>query len=72
MRLGGNARSCISKIDNLCNGPYMLTNPRFHGRSNSESLMNAHEVIPHIEEGDHMDVILNLLTECVVQLHYGM
>src|SRR6266567_1317713 len=45
----------------------MLTDSRFHRRSNAQGLMNPREVVVHVKQGDHSDVILNLLTEGVRQ-----
>ena len=42
---------------------HMLTDARFHRRSNSQGLMNPREVVVHVEQGDHCDMVLNLLTE---------
>lgn len=49
------------------NRPHMLTDASFHRRGNAQGLMNPCEVIVHVKQGNHGDVILNLLTEGVRQ-----
>ena len=45
----------------------MLTDTRFHRRSNPQGLMDAAEVVVHMEQSQHSDVIFELLTEGVCQ-----
>src|ERR1035441_6159126 len=45
----------------------MLTNTSFHCRGNTERLMDAHEVVVHMKQRDHSDVVIELLTEGVRQ-----
>jgi hypothetical protein len=50
----------MSQGNKVLDGPYMLIDTRFHRRSNPERLMDAPEVVPHIEEGNSVHVVLNL------------
>src|ERR1039458_8660343 len=45
----------------------MLTDARFHRRSNSQGLMNPSEVVVHVKQGDHCDMIFEFLAEGVSQ-----
>jgi hypothetical protein len=45
----------------------MLTDPSFHRRSNAQGLMNPRKVVVHVEQGDHRDVIVDLLRESIGQ-----
>ena len=45
----------------------MLTDTRFHRRSNPQGLMNPHEVVPHVENRQHVNVILKLLAKGISQ-----
>jgi hypothetical protein len=38
----------------LGNGPYLTAQPGFHRRRDAERLMYAPEVVPHIEQGNHV------------------
>ena len=49
------------------NRPNVLTNARFHRRSNAQGLRNPAEVVVHVEQRYHRDVILKLLTEGIRQ-----
>src|SRR5258708_8967535 len=43
----------------------MRTDTRFHRRSNTKCLMHAREIVVHVEQRNHRNVVFNLLTECV-------
>src|ERR1039458_6953458 len=45
----------------------MITNPRFHRRGNAQSLMDAAEVVVHMKQRQHSDVIFKFLTESIRQ-----
>src|ERR1039457_2025426 len=45
----------------------MLTDTRFHSWSNPKGLMNPAEVVVHVKQGDHGNVVVELLTEGVRQ-----
>ena len=47
--------------------PYMRTESRFHRRSNPQGLVNPREVVVHVPDGNHVRVVLDLLTECIGQ-----
>src|ERR1035437_9462104 len=49
------------------NRPRMLTDTRFHRRSNPEGLVNPAKVVVHVKQSDHCDVVLDLLAEGVCQ-----
>ena len=51
----------------LLNRPHMRTEPRFHRRSNAQGLMHATEVVVHMKQREHSDVIIELLAEGVRQ-----
>lgn len=38
----------------------MLTDSRFHRRSDSQGLVNPREVVVHVKQGDHRDVMAML------------
>ena len=57
---------CAS-FNNLLNRPHMLTDPRFHRRSNPESLVNPREVVVHVEQRYRVHVVLNLLLNALVK-----
>jgi len=43
----------------------MVSNARFHGRGNAQGLVDAKEIVVRMEQSQHLDVILELLTEGV-------
>src|SRR5260370_34413904 len=45
----------------------MRTQARFHRRSNPQGLMNPRKVVVHVKQGDHRNVVLDLLTEGIRQ-----
>ncbi|SRR5258708_6900980 len=45
----------------------MLTDTRFHRRSNPQGLMNPRKVIVHVKQGDHRNMVLDLLSEGIRQ-----
>jgi hypothetical protein len=45
----------------------MLTDASFHRRSDPQRLMHARKVVVHMEQGDHRNVVLNLLAEGIRQ-----
>ena len=45
----------------------MLTDTSFHRRSNPQSLMNSREVVPHVEQRNGMNVVLDLFAKAVDQ-----
>jgi hypothetical protein len=45
----------------------MLTDARFHRRSNAKGLMNSHKVVVHMEQGDHSNVVFKFLAEGICQ-----
>src|ERR1035441_7093831 len=49
------------------NRPNMLTDTSFHRRSDSQGLVNPREVVVHMEQGNHSDVIVELLAERISQ-----
>ena len=64
------SRECLLWLDHchdISYRPHMLTDARFHRRSNPERLVHARKVVVHVEQGNHGDMILNLLAECVGQ-----
>ena len=52
---------------NVRNRPRTLTDPRFHRRGNAQGLVDANEVVVHMEQSQHSDVIFQLLAEGVRQ-----
>src|ERR1035438_7786805 len=57
----------MTQINDLLNRPHMPTDACFHRRSNPEGLMNPAEVVVHVKQSDHRDVVLDLLREGVRQ-----
>jgi hypothetical protein len=55
------------QFDNLTNRPHMRTQSRLHRRGNPQGLVNPSEVVVHVEQGEHRDVVLDLLREGVGQ-----
>src|SRR5882757_2801257 len=51
----------------LLNRPYMLTDTGFHRRGNSKRLMYSREVVVHVKQSDHRDVVFDLLAERIRQ-----
>ena len=49
------------------NGPRMITDASFHRRSDAQGLVNANEIVVHMKQRQHSDVIFELLTEGVRQ-----
>ena len=47
--------------------PNMLTDARFHRRSDAQGLVNPHEVVVHMEQRDHGNVIIELLAKGIRQ-----
>ena len=45
----------------------MLTQARFHRRSNAQGLMNTPKVVVHVKQRNHRDVIVQLLAEGIRQ-----
>ena len=45
----------------------MITDTRFHRRRNPQGLMNAAEIVVHMKQSQHSDVIFELLTEGIGQ-----
>jgi len=43
----------------------MLTNPGFHRKRHLESLMDPAELVPHVEQGNHRNVVIELFAERV-------
>src|ERR1022692_622024 len=52
---------------NVRNRPRTLTDPRFHRRGNAQGLVDANEVVVHMEQSQHSDVIFQFLAEGVRQ-----
>ncbi len=57
----------VRQSNNFGNGPHMRPQASFHRRSNTERLMDAGEIVVRVEQRDHGDVIVKLLTEGVRQ-----
>src|SRR5690242_6578690 len=66
-RLGSRLHLLLSKQYDFLNRPHMRTQASFHRRSNPKRLMHADEVVVHMKQGDHCDVVLNLLAEGIRQ-----
>ena len=45
----------------------MTTDARFHRRSNPKSLVNSAEIVVHVKQRDHRNVVLDLLGKGVSQ-----
>src|ERR1017187_2844464 len=52
---------------NVRNRPRTLADPRFHRGSNTQGLMDADEVVVHMEQRQHSDMVFELLTEGIRQ-----
>jgi hypothetical protein len=49
------------------NGPWRCADARFHRRGDAQGLMDANEIVVHMKQGQHSDVIFELLAEGVSQ-----
>ena len=47
--------------------PHMGTQSRFHRWSNTQRLVNPREVVMHVKQSNHRDVVINLFTEGIRQ-----
>ena len=56
-----------SKCHYFVNRPHMLADARFHSWSDSQGLMKPYEVVVHMEQRDHGDVMIQLLAERIRQ-----
>ncbi len=63
----GYCSNFIGESRNLMNRPYMLTQARFHRRSNTQRLMHSAKVVVHVEQRNHGDVVFELFAERVGQ-----
>lgn len=57
----------IQESDDVFNGPDVRGDPRFHRGRDAQRLMNANEVVVHVEQRDRVSMILDLLTERICQ-----
>jgi len=55
------------KHNDLFDRPYMLTDPRFHSRSDPQGLMHTHEIVVHVKQSNRVNQVINLLAERVGQ-----
>jgi hypothetical protein len=51
----------------VSNRPHMRTQPRFHRRGDQQGLMNPREVVPHVEDRQHVNVVVDLLAKSIGQ-----
>lgn len=57
----GTGKVSTESLDDLIERPHMISNPRLHGWRNTDSRMNAGEVVVHQVERQRMPVIFDLL-----------
>ena len=56
-----------AKGNDVMNRPQIPSETSSHRRANTQGLMTPHEVVVHVKQRNHGNVVIELFTECVRQ-----